>query len=87
MPITFIEYIHHVPCGFLYFQVFTKDSIVAGAISYYQSFQGLTIIPLFIIVSAAFNLLFYMFRLIFLVFLVKIDKNQSIHILRNVLTI
>jgi NADH-quinone oxidoreductase subunit L len=71
MPITFFAMLISTLslCGVPLFSGFlSKDSIVAGAISYYNSFHGLTfIIPLFIILSAALTA-FYMFRLIFLVF-------------------
>ena len=81
MPITFIAMLISTMslCGFPLFSGFlSKDSIVAGAISYYQSFQGLTfIIPLFIIVSACLTT-FYMFRLIFLVFFGE-NRQKSIY--------
>ena len=81
MPVTFVAMLISTMslCGFPLFSGFlSKDSIVAGSISYYENFHGLTfIIPALIILSAALTT-FYMFRLIFLVFFGE-SRDQSIY--------
>ena len=81
MPLTFSAMLISTMslCGFPLFSGFlSKDSIVAGSISYYENFHGLTfIIPALIILSAALTT-FYMFRLIFLVFFGE-ARDQSIY--------